>query len=248
MPQIAWLDAEQPPDFPPTNTALNSPNGILAAGGSLRPEWLLTAYQRGIFPWFNEGEPILWWSPSPRMVLLPGTMQPSRSLRKAFRRSPVRLAVNRNFAAVIQACQEPRSAQAGTWITDDIVEAYCELHRLGWAHSIEVYQEDNLVGGLYGLGIEKVFFGESMFSRQPNASKYAFLALSDWADEAELRLIDCQVYNDHLTSLGAIEIDRESFESALPLRPLQLTMPESDRLNTLLTQRLGNQTSRQDTP
>ncbi|MFG1496527.1 leucyl/phenylalanyl-tRNA--protein transferase [Saccharospirillum sp. HFRX-1] len=248
MPQIAWLDAEQPPDFPPTNTALNSPNGILAAGGALRPEWLLTAYQRGIFPWFNDGEPILWWSPSPRMVLLPGAMQPSRSLRKAFRRSPVQLAVNRNFAAVIQACQEPRAAQAGTWITEEIVDAYCELHRLGWAHSIEVYQEDNLVGGLYGLGIEKVFFGESMFSRQPNASKYAFLALSDWAEQAQLRLIDCQVYNDHLASLGAVEIDREHFEQALPVQRIQLTMPGSDRLNALLTQRLGNPSSRQDSP
>lgn len=244
MPQIAWLNAEQPPDFPPTSAALTSPNGILAAGGALRPEWLLTAYQSGIFPWFNEGEPILWWSPSPRMVLLPGTMQPSRSLRKAFRRAPVQLAVNDNFAAVIRACQAPRADQAGTWISDDIVAAYCELHHLGWAHSFEVYQQDELIGGLYGLGIEKVFFGESMFSRRPNASKYAFLALSEWAKEADLRLIDCQVYNDHLASLGAIEIERGSFEQALPLQQTPLTMPDSDQLNALLIRQLAHQ----DTP
>ncbi|PTY36563.1 leucyl/phenylalanyl-tRNA--protein transferase [Saccharospirillum sp. MSK14-1] len=248
MPQIAWLNAEQPPDFPPTETALSSPSGILAAGGSLRPDWLLTAYQRGIFPWFNEGEPILWWSPSPRMVLLPGTMQPSRSLRKAFRRAPIQLAVNRNFAGVIQACRAPRPEQAGTWITDDIVDAYCELHRLGWAHSIEVYQDEELIGGLYGLGIEKVFFGESMFSRQPNASKYAFLALSDWAKESELRLIDCQVYNDHLASLGAVEIDRPLFEATLPQQLTPITTLSSARLNDLLIQRLAHSTNRQDTP
>ena len=163
MPQIAWLDAEQRPAFPPTEMALHSPNGLLAAGGALTPDWLITAYSRGIFPWFSEGEPILWWSPSPRMVLLPGTMTPSRSLRKAFRRAPVQLVANADFAAVIEACQAPRADQAGTWITDDMAAAYCELHRLGWAHSLEVYQDDVLIGGLYGLGIEKVFFGESMF-------------------------------------------------------------------------------------
>lgn len=248
MPQIAWLNAEQPPDFPPTSTALSSPNGILAAGGALRPDWLLTAYCKGIFPWFNEGEPILWWSPSPRMVLMPGTMQVSRSLRKAFRRSPVQLAVNRNFAAVIKACQEPRAEQAGTWITDDIVEAYCELHRLGWAHSVEVYQDDQLMGGLYGLGIEKVFFGESMFSRQPNASKFAFLALSVWAQAAKLRLIDCQVHNEHLASLGAIEISRDSFERALPRQAIPIILPDSEWFNELLNQQLGSQIARQDTP
>ncbi len=240
MPQIAWLDAEQPPDFPPTQEALTAPNGLLAAGGALRPEWLVAAYQRGIFPWFNEGEPILWWSPSPRMVLLPGSMSVSRSLKKAYRRQPVTLAVNGNFKAVIQACREPRTGQGGTWITDEMMAAYCELNRLGWAHSIEVYQRGDLIGGLYGLGIEKLFYGESMFSRQPNASKFAFLGLSAWAAEAKLRLIDCQVYNDHLASLGAVEIERDRFESALPTETVPLAPPTTDRLNQLLQAQLGN--------
>lgn len=239
MPQIAWLDAQQAPDFPPTDTALDAPNGLLAAGGALQPDWLISAYQRGIFPWFNEGEPILWWSPSPRMVLQPGAMKVSRSLRKAYRRAPVQLAVNRNFAAVIQACQAPRPDQGGTWITDEMADAYCELNRLGWAHSLEVYQQDELIGGLYGLGIEKVFYGESMFSRRPNASKFAFLALSAWAQSVGLRLIDCQVYNDHLASLGAVEIDRPSFERALPTIIEPLAPPDAVELNRILATQLS---------
>lgn len=239
MPQLAWLDAQGPPAFPPTRDALPDPNGLLAAGGALTPDWLITAYSRGIFPWFSEGEPILWWSPAPRMVLAPGAMVPPRSLRKAFRRQPVSLSVNRDFDRVVDACRAPRPGQGGTWITAAMVAAYRRLHRLGWAHSIEVRDGDDLIGGLYGLGIGSVFFGESMFSARANASKYAFLALSDWTHRAGLTMIDCQVYNDHLYRLGAREVDRTTFERALPRRPEPLSPPDAAGLNKTLRRRLA---------
>lgn len=228
MPQLTWLDAEQAPDFPTTALALAYPNGLLAAGGRLSPDWLLAAYARGIFPWFNEGEPVLWWSPAPRMVLEPGGMHLSRSLRKAFRRHPMRITTNQAFKDVITACQEPRRGQPGTWITDDMRRAYLALHQLGWAHSFEVWYNDELIGGLYGIGIDTVFYGESMFSRRTDASKFAFLALSEWSRYQELTMIDCQVYNEHLERLGAREIDRQTFEKRLPsvLKPI----PPADRV------------------
>lgn len=242
MPQIIWLDAEQAPDFPPTDMALASPNGLLAAGGRLSPDWLLTAYARGIFPWFNEGEPVLWWSPAPRMVLEPGGMHLPRSLGKVYRRRPVHLSANRAFASVIEACQEPRQGQPGTWITEDMRRAYLALHRMGWAHSFEAWQEDELIGGLYGIGIDTVFYGESMFSRRPNASKFAFLALSEWAREVRLTMIDCQVYNEHLDRLGAYEIDRNTFEGRLPAELRPLTAPDSKWLETTVKRLLAGNT------
>lgn len=239
MPQLSWLEAEQPVAFPPTSLALDHPNGLLAAGGALSPKWLLAAYCRGIFPWFNPGEPILWWSPSPRMVLPVGKAHTSRSLRKWYRQDQPRVTFNRAFAEVITACRQPRAGQAGTWITDEMTQAYIEMHHQGWAHSVEVWQGQQLVGGLYGLGIWPVFYGESMFSRRPNTSKLAFVALDEWAYHQHLTLIDCQVYNDHLASLGAVEIDRHQFESALPTKASRLQPIDETELSRLLQQRLG---------
>jgi leucyl/phenylalanyl-tRNA--protein transferase len=238
MPQLSWLDAEQGVNFPPTRYCLKNPPGLLAAGGALTPEWLLGAYERGIFPWFSDGEPILWWSPEPRMVLIPGEMHLSRSLRKAYRRSPLRVTVNMAFSEVITACQAPRAKQPGTWITPEMQTAYTNLHELGWAHSFEVWQGSNLVGGLYGIGIDGLFFGESMFSRYTNASKIALVAVQEAAMLVNLRLIDCQVYNDHLASLGAREVGRSWFEQQLPQERLKLLMPDDDTLNHAIASRM----------
>lgn len=239
MPQLSWLEAEQPVAFPPTSLALDHPNGLLAAGGALTPEWLLTAYCRGIFPWFSQGEPILWWSPSPRMVLPVGKAHASHSLRKWYRKSRPRVTINKAFGDVITSCGQPRANQAGTWITEDMTEAYIAMHHQGWAHSVEVWQGERLVGGLYGIGIWPVFYGESMFSCQPNSSKLAFIALDEWAQQQQLTLIDCQVYNDHLASLGAFEIERSQFEAALPNQAIRLLPIEAIELTHRLQQRLG---------
>lgn len=244
MPQLSWLDAEQGVHFPSTRYCLDHPPGLLAAGGALTPEWLLGAYERGIFPWFSQGEPILWWSPEPRMVLIPGEMHLSRSLVKAYRRSRPGITVNTAFTEVIAACQAPRAQQAGTWITPEMQTAYTALHRLGWAHSFEVWQGADLIGGLYGIGIDGVFFGESMFSRHTNASKIALVAAQEAALMLNLRLIDCQVYNDHLSSLGAREVGRSWFEQQLPQQRLKLSMPEPGTLNHAVASRLA--TSRQE--
>ncbi len=241
MPQLIWLEPDQPPEFPPTWAALDHPNGLLAAGGDLTPPWLLLAYRHGIFPWFNAGEPILWWSPSPRMVLEPGGMHVSRSLKKAYRRDPVTVTINTAFSDVIQACQAPRDGQPGTWITEEMRAAYETLNQLGWAHSIEVWSGDQLVGGLYGIGIDRVFFGESMFSRQTNGSKIALLTVSEWARHRNMTMIDCQVYNDHLNSLGAHEIERNRFEQRLPRDAVPLQAPDSELLNNWVRQRLATQ-------
>ncbi|MEX0624070.1 leucyl/phenylalanyl-tRNA--protein transferase [Saccharospirillum sp.] len=238
MPQLSWLDAEQEAHFPPTDQSLANPPGLLAAGGALMPNWLLTAYERGIFPWYSEGEPILWWSPEPRMVFIPGTMHLSRSLRKAYRQSPPTITTNTVFPRVIKACQAPRARQPGTWISAEMRKAYTELHTQGWAHSIEVWRNDDLIGGLYGIGIEGVFFGESMFSRQPNASKFALLALQEASLLQSLRLIDCQVYNDHLASLGAREVERTWFEQQLPVLRRKLTFPNADAVNQAIARRV----------
>lgn len=220
---IPWLDPDGPPRFPPTRAALDEPNGLLAAGGSLELEWLLAAYRRGIFPWFSDDEPILWWSPAPRMVLFPEEFHVSRSLRKFLRKQPYRITSNRRFRDVMNACAEPRPGQPRSWINGPMLRAYQRLHALGYAHSWECLDADGqLVGGLYGVAIGSVFFGESMFSRADNASKACLKAL---VERGGYQLIDCQMHTTHLASLGAREIPRATFEERL--RNLLNLSPES---------------------
>jgi len=210
--RIAWLRQDDPPDaFPPVESALREPDGLLAAGGDLDPDRLLYAYRHGIFPWYDEGQPVLWWSPDPRCVFLPGDFHVSRSLRRALRRSPTEVRFNTAFGDVIRACAAPRPSQPGTWITAHMVSAYEDLHVQGWAHSIEVWKDDHLVGGLYGLAIGRAFFGESMFSAEPNASKVAVMTLDRYMNHGEFGILDCQVLSSHLLSLGANVIPREQF-------------------------------------
>ena len=201
--------------FPDTATALRDPDGLLAVGGDLTPEWLLAAYRRGIFPWFSDDQPILWWSPSPRCIVRPESTRFGRSLRKVIRQERFRVTFDRAFAEVLDGCAAPRALESGTWITSEIREAYLEMHRLGHAHSVEAWQDDLLVGGLYGIAIGRVFFGESMFHRATDASKVAFAHLVRQLDEWGCRLIDCQVNNPHLQSLGAVEVPRRDFETLL---------------------------------
>ena len=209
---IEWLDPEAAPHFPDTRTALAEPPGLLAAGGKLSVDWLLVAYRQGIFPWFGENEPILWWSPAPRTVLFPDSFYESKSLAKLVRQERFRITFDDDFDAVIQACAETRDGQSGTWINQQMIEAYSAMHRAGFAHSVECYQEERLIGGLYGIALGQVFFGESMFSREANTSK---LCLRYLAGCGRYQLIDCQLPTEHLKSLGAIEVDREEFEAAL---------------------------------
>ncbi|GAA3727354.1 leucyl/phenylalanyl-tRNA--protein transferase [Flavobacterium ginsengisoli] len=200
--------------FPPVSEA--DEEGILAVGGDLSPERLKLAYNRGIFPWFNEGEPILWWAPDPRMVLFLDELVISKSMRNILNRKQFTVTFNTNFKEVISNCQKiQRIGQDGTWISDDIVESYCELNRQGIAKSVEVWQDDVLVGGLYGVDLGHVFCGESMFSKVSNASKVAFISLVKHLEEENYKLLDCQVYNPHLDSLGCREIDREEFMAIL---------------------------------
>ena len=216
MLQLPWLDPNTL-EFPDTSTAVDSPNGLLAAGGQLSPKWLLEAYSQGIFPWFSDDEPILWWSPSPRTVIYLDQLHISRSLRKAIKKSTFSISFDRAFTDVMLACAEPRPAQGetGTWISYEVVEAYSELHRLGHAHSIEVWDGDELVGGVYGVALGRLFFGESMFSRRTNSSKIALFRLVEQLKQWHYIAIDCQVHNDHLASLGATEISRGTFEAML---------------------------------
>ncbi|NNF40386.1 MAG: leucyl/phenylalanyl-tRNA--protein transferase [Woeseiaceae bacterium] len=202
-------------EFPPVENALREPDGLLAAGGDLATARLLAAYRRGIFPWYEEGQPLLWWSPDPRCVLQAGQFHVSRSLRRYLRQSPLEVTFNTSFGDVIRACAGPRRSQQGTWITPDIVRAFETLHGDGWAHSIEVRQDNRLAGGLYGLAIGRVFFAESMFSRVANASKIAMLVLAKLLDEKALGLVDCQVNSAHLQSLGATLIARQDFVASL---------------------------------
>jgi len=200
--------------FPPAETA--SPEGIVAVGGDLSPERLVLAYQLGIFPWFEEEEPILWWSPPERMVLFFDDLTISKSMRNIINRKQFKVTFNTAFRDVIVNCKKiTRKDQAGTWITDNMVEAYFKLHELGIAKSVEVWENEELVGGLYGVDLGHVFCGESMFSKVSNASKLAFIALAKQLEMADYRLLDCQVYNDHLASLGCVEIDREDFLKVL---------------------------------
>jgi leucyl/phenylalanyl-tRNA---protein transferase len=196
--------------FPPVEEA--SFEGILAVGGDLSVQRLLLAYQNGIFPWFDADEPILWWSPSERMVVNPNDYKVAKSLRNIINRNTFKVTINQNFEAVIANCQKAeRKGQEGTWITDDIIQSYTQLHQLGKAMSFEVWQNNELVGGLYGVDLGHVFCGESMFSKVPNASKVAFVKLIEYLKENNYKLLDCQVHNDHLEKLGAFEISREAF-------------------------------------
>ena len=214
--QVAWLSPTDPPDsFPPVSLALREPDGLLAAGGDLSTARLLTAYRAGIFPWYEEGQPILWWSPDPRCVLVPEEFHVSRRLRQYARRSPYTLTYNQDFAGVINACAGERRYQQGTWITRDVRDAFLQLHADGWAHSVEVRDGEELVGGIYGLSIGRVFFGESMFSHRDNASKFAMLGLCEILQQNGFKLLDCQVLSQHLLTLGAQLIDRAEFVQLL---------------------------------
>jgi leucyl/phenylalanyl-tRNA--protein transferase len=206
---IPWLEPRDP--FPPVEQALAEPNGLLAAGDDLSMPRLLDAYSRGIFPWFNEEDPVLWWSPDPRMVLFTDRLHVSRSLRKTIRSGHLRVTCDGAFAAVMRACAEPRPGQDGTWITRGMVYAYEQLAAHGHAHSVEVWEGDALVGGLYGVSIGSMFFGESMFTRRADASKVALVALARQLGRWGLPLIDCQTSTAHLASLGACELPRADF-------------------------------------
>lgn len=220
---IDWLEETDLPHFPDTKQALDDPNGLLAAGGKLSPTWLDQAYRRGIFPWNDPAEVRLWWSPAPRAVITRESFRIPRTVRKLIKRlnSPgiqSTVTLNLAFDAVIDSCSEPRSYEDGTWIDDDILHAYKRMHRCGRALSIELWNEQGeLAGGCYGLTKGNVFFGESMFSRQPNASKMAFALAAQKLFEAGMEIIDCQMYTDHLAQFGAREIERQEFETLLKL-------------------------------
>ena len=211
---IPWLPPE--PVFPPVERALTEPNGLLAAGGDLSPERILAAYRQGIFPWFSPGEPILWWSPDPRMVLFPAELKVSRSLAKVLRNRPYEVRLDTAFAAVIGACAgTPRDGQHGTWITAEMQAAYGKLHELGYAHSVEVWMDGKLVGGLYGMALGRTFYGESMFSWRTDASKIALAHLCMHLQRQGFGIIDCQMETQHLASLGARPIPRSDFVALL---------------------------------
>ncbi len=197
--------------FPPVTQALRAPNGLLAAGGDLSVMRLLEAYRHGIFPWFSEGEPILWWSPDPRMVLFPGEFKVSHSLRKTLRKGGHNVRTDTAFEQVMRACAAPREGASGTWIHEEMIAAYCELHRMGFAHSVETWMDGELVGGLYGVALGRMFYGESMFSRETDASKIALAHLAAQAARWNFGMIDCQMKTPHLASLGAREIPRKEF-------------------------------------
>jgi len=211
---IPWLPQE--PVFPALDKALSEPNGLLAAGGDLSPQRLLAAYRRGIFPWYSAGEPILWWSPDPRLALFPDGLKISRSLAKTLRNANYEARLDTAFSDVIGACAgKPREAQAGTWITNEMQNAYRELHRLGYAHSVETWIDGRLVGGLYGVAIGRAFYGESMFSDARDASKIALAHLCAYLKQRGFGIIDCQMETRHLASLGARPIPRHDFAARL---------------------------------
>jgi leucyl/phenylalanyl-tRNA--protein transferase len=212
MTSLVWLSRQDAPDrFPPPERALDEPNGLLAAGGDLAPERLLAAYVRGIFPWYQDEQPILWWSPDPRAVLWPRDLKVSRSLRRSIAKGGYEVAVDTAFDRVVRECAAPRHDGGSTWITADMARAYGRLHRLGWAHSFETWSGSALVGGLYGVAIGRVFFGESMFARATDASKVALHALVRNIEARGFALIDCQVASAHMSSLGATSIPRRKF-------------------------------------
>ena len=212
MGSLCWLPRDGRVDaFPSVAEALTEPNGLLAAGGDLTPGRLLAAYRQGIFPWYQDGQPILWWSPDPRAVLWPAGLKISRSLRRSVTKRGFELRVDTAFARVVAACAEPRRYGGGTWITAEMAEAYERLHALGWAHSFETWADGRLVGGLYGVAIGRVFFGESMFTRVTDASKVALVNAVAFLRGRGIELVDCQVASAHVKSLGAVDVPRAEF-------------------------------------
>src|SRR5262249_2666878 len=216
MSTLRWLSSADAPDrFPSPSDALTEPNGLLAAGGDLKPERLLAAYRRGIFPWYEEGQPIPWWGPDPRARLRPDGVKVSRSLRRSLIKGGFELRIDHAFRAVVAACAEPRRYTDSTWITPDMAAAYARLHELGWAHSFESWRDGELVGGLYGVAIGRVFFGESLCARPTEASKVALVRLAEHLRARSFELVDCQVASAHVASLGASSISRAAFLSLL---------------------------------
>lgn len=210
--RLHWLDPRNPQQpFPPVHLAMRDPNGLLAIGGDLAPSRLLRAYSQGIFPWYNPDEPILWWCPNPRTVLLPDSLHISRSTAKAIRREDYAVSLDHAFDEVLEACASSRSRSRGTWLGDEMKRAYRQLHEQGHAHSLEIWRGGTLIGGLYGVSLGRVFFGESMFSHADNASKIALYWLSQQLASWQFEMIDCQVSSAHLLSLGAREIARDDF-------------------------------------
>lgn len=206
---IPWLRAGAP--FPPISSALADPNGLLAAGGDLTPARLLDAYRHGIFPWYSEGQPVLWWSPDPRTVLYVDEFKVPRSLRKVARQRRFEITVDADFVGVIDSCAAPRAGARGTWITAEMMDAYVGLHRQGRAHSVEAWRDGQLAGGLYGVAIGRMFFGESMFARESDASKVALIKLVSMLKRLQVPLIDCQQETAHLVRFGARPISRRLF-------------------------------------
>jgi leucyl/phenylalanyl-tRNA--protein transferase len=246
-----WLDP-LPATFPPSELALVEPDGLLAVGGDLTPEWLLLAYSKGIFPWFNPGEPILWWTPNPRSVLFIDNLKIRRSLRqtinKKFRDGDFRVSLDEDFRGVVEACSKvPRPGQDGTWITGEMLSAYTDLHKGGHAHSVEVWENNNLVGGLYGVAIGKMFYGESMFAKVTDASKIALVALAMQLKQWGFTTIDCQIETPHLVSLGAENIARKKFEEIISTQSQQKLTPQKWQLDphwpALIPQHLQSQKS-----
>lgn len=239
-PRIHWISPVDPPDaFPDIDDALTEPDGLLAAGGDLDEARLLAAYAKGIFPWYEDGQPVLWWSPNPRCVLRPERFHLSRRTQRALRGAGYTVTFNRDFRQVVEHCAEPRSAQGGTWITAEMMTAYQELHEQGWAHSVEIRAGDALAGGLYGIGIGRIFFGESMFSRGDDGSKAALLALCRELAAHDVPMLDCQVESPHLLSLGAERLERQAFRAVLddacqPPLPLEFLPDGEQRVADLL--------------
>lgn len=230
MKTVTWLSPHDAPEwFPPLDQALDEPPGLLAAGGDLSPARLLAAYQRGIFPWYSPGQPVLWWSPDPRAVLFPEEFNCSRSLGKTLRNGGFEVVIDRDFGAILDACAAPRPHAPGTWITSEMRSAYLRLHRLGRAHSFETWRNGQLAGGLYGVRLGEVFFGESMFSRERDASKVALAHLVKVCLRNSIAVIDCQLPSPHLESLGSRTIPRMQFQALLrdhiSLDPAPLHLP-----------------------
>ncbi len=228
MRQLPTFLSNTSPDFPPVDSALIEPSGLLAIGGDLSPERLISAYRQGIFPWYSADQPILWWSPDPRCVLYPHQLNISRSLRKTLKNQKFTVSYDTAFDQVLAGCRAPRVYEENTWITDPMAKAYQQLHRLGYAHSVETWLNGELVGGLYGLSMGKLFFGESMFSRVSDASKVAFVYLVKNLAAYDFPLIDCQLANDHLLSLGASSISRIEFIAYLKTYLNQPIQPEKN--------------------
>ena len=237
---IPFLDTDDP--FPPPELALQQPNGLLAAGGDLSPSRLLDAYAQGIFPWFGREDPLLWWSPDPRMVLYVRELKIARSLRRTIRSGRFRVTMDTAFSAVVSGCAEPRPGQDGTWITPEMHAAYCRLFEMGYAHSVEAWTGDRLVGGLYGVSLGRMFFGESMFTRASDASKVGFVHMVAQFARWKMPLIDCQMPTSHLATFGAREIPRAAFldqvsqlvQDSAPPTPWRLDEDLPEALGTML--------------